>query len=127
LTRWRYAAATDTGLVRQSNQDAIYVDDRLAMVADGMGGHAAGEVASAMAIDLIRDGFDVRSTVEGLYDAISAANLAVLKNAREDPAHFGMGTTVIAVGLTTDGGGVTSPTLFAVIVAQLAQCPVATS
>jgi serine/threonine protein phosphatase PrpC len=112
LTRWRYAAATDTGLVRQSNQDAIYVDDRLAMVADGMGGHAAGEVASAMAIDLIRDGFDVRSTVEGLYDAISAANLAVLKNAREDPAHFGMGTTVIAVGLTTDGGGVTSPTLF---------------
>ena len=112
MTRWRYAAATDTGLVRQSNQDAIYVDDRLAMVADGMGGHAAGEVASAMAIDLIRDGFDVRSTVEGLYDAISAANLAVLKNAREDPAHFGMGTTVIAVGLTTDGGGVTSPTLF---------------
>jgi serine/threonine protein phosphatase PrpC len=112
LTRWRYAAATDTGLVRQSNQDAIYVDDRLAMVADGMGGHAAGEVASAMAIDLIRDGFDVRSTVEGLYDAISAANLAVLKNARDDPAHFGMGTTVIAVGLTTDGGGVTSPTLF---------------
>jgi serine/threonine protein phosphatase PrpC len=112
LTRWRYAAATDTGLVRQSNQDAIYVDDRLAMVADGMGGHAAGEVASAMTIDLIRDGFDVRSTVEGLYDAISAANLAVLKNAREVPAHFGMGTTVIAVGLTTDGGGVTSPTLF---------------
>jgi serine/threonine protein phosphatase PrpC len=112
LTRWRYAAATDTGLVRQSNQDAIYVDDRLAMVADGMGGHAAGEVASAMTIDLVRDGFEVRPTVEGLYNAINAANLAVLKNAREDPAHFGMGTTVIAVGLTSDGDGVTSPTLF---------------
>lgn len=112
MTRWRYAGATDTGLVRQSNQDAIYVDDRLAMVADGMGGHAAGEVASAIAIDLIRDGFEANPTVEGLYHAINAANLAVLDNARDIPDHFGMGTTVIVVGLTRDGEGVTSPTLF---------------
>ncbi len=112
MTRWRYAAATDTGLVRQSNQDAIFVDDRLAMVADGMGGHAAGEVASGMAIDLIRDGFEERPTVEGLYTAINGANLAVLRNAREIPSRFGMGTTVIAIGLTVDGDGVTTPTLF---------------
>ena len=112
MTRWRYAGATDTGLVRQSNQDAFFVDDQLAMVADGMGGHAAGEVASAMAIDLIRDAFEIRPTVEGLYNAINAANTAVLSNAREDPSHFGMGTTVIAIGLTRDGDGVTSPTLF---------------
>jgi serine/threonine protein phosphatase PrpC len=112
LTRWRYAGATDTGLVRQSNQDAIYVDETLAMVADGMGGHAAGEVASAMATELIRDGFKTNPTVEGLYHAINAANMAVLSDARHNPDHFGMGTTVIAVGLTRDGEGVTSPTLF---------------
>ena len=111
MTRWRYAEATDTGLVRQSNQDAVYVDGSLAIVADGMGGHAAGEVASEMTITLIRDGFAQNSTVEGLYNAINEANISVLNDAREDPSHFGMGTTVIAVGLTHDEEGVISPTL----------------
>jgi len=112
LTQWRFAGATDTGLVRRSNQDAVYVDDSLALVADGMGGHAAGEVASAIAIEMIKLGFASRPTVEGLYNAINEANLAVLADARENPEHFGMGTTVIAVGLTRDSEGVTSPTLF---------------
>jgi serine/threonine protein phosphatase PrpC len=112
LTHWRYAGATDTGLVRQSNQDAIYVDDQLAMVADGMGGHAAGEVASAMAIEIIRDEFEVKPTVEGLYNAINTANREVLHDAGGNPEHFGMGTTVIAIGLTRDADGMTSPTLF---------------
>ena len=112
MTQWRFAGATDTGLVRRSNQDAIYVDDSLALVADGMGGHAAGEVASALTIEMIKMGFANRPTVEGLYNAINEANLAVLSDARENPEHFGMGTTLIAVGLTRDGDGVTSPTLF---------------
>jgi protein phosphatase len=111
LTHWRYAEATDTGLVRQSNQDAIYVDDSLAIVADGMGGHAAGEVASEMTIELLRSGFAGDQSVEGLYNAINAANISVLNDARENPNHFGMGTTVIAIGLTVDDEGVTSPTL----------------
>jgi serine/threonine protein phosphatase PrpC len=111
LTHWRYAEATDTGLVRQSNQDAIYVDDSLAIVADGMGGHAAGEVASEMTIELLRSGFATDQSVEGLYNAINAANISVLNDARENPNHFGMGTTVIAIGLTVDDEGVTSPTL----------------
>ena len=112
MTRWRYAAATDTGLVRQSNQDAIFVDSELAIVADGMGGHAAGEVASSMTIELVCQGFEENPTVEGLYNAVNQANLSVLRDARENPEHFGMGTTVIAIGLTVDDFGVTSPTLF---------------
>jgi len=111
LTHWRHAEATDTGLVRQSNQDAVYVDDLLAIVADGMGGHAAGEVASEMTIEMLRAGFVENQTVEGLYNAINAANITVLNDARDNPNHFGMGTTVIALGLTVDDEGVTSPTL----------------
>ena len=111
MTHWRHAEATDTGLVRQSNQDAVYVDDSLAIVADGMGGHAAGEVASEMTIELLRTGFAENRTVEGLYEAINTANITVLNDARENPNHFGMGTTVIALGLTVDDEGVTSPTL----------------
>jgi PPM family protein phosphatase len=112
LTSWRYAAATDTGLVRETNQDAVYVDDILALVADGMGGHAAGEVASEITIELVRDEFHKRPTVEGLYMAIEAANRAIIADARDNPQRFGMGTTVIAVGLTRDNDGVVSPTLF---------------
>jgi protein phosphatase len=111
LTHWRHAEATDTGLVRQSNQDAVYVDESLAIVADGMGGHAAGEVASEMTIELLRDAFAQDQTVEGLYNAINAANITVLNDARENPNHFGMGTTVIVLGLTVDAEGVRSPTL----------------
>jgi protein phosphatase len=112
LTSWRYAAATDRGLVRETNQDAVYADDILAIVADGMGGHAAGEVASEITIELVRDEFHKRSTVEGLYMAIEAANRAIIADARDNPQRFGMGTTVIAVGLTRDNDGVVSPTLF---------------
>ncbi|MEO9181168.1 MAG: PP2C family serine/threonine-protein phosphatase [Acidimicrobiales bacterium] len=111
MTHWRYAEATDTGLVRQSNQDAVFVDDSLAIVADGMGGHAAGEVASEMTIQLLREGFRADSSVDGLYNAINTANVSVLNDARDNPNHFGMGTTVIALGLTLDDEGVSSPTL----------------
>jgi protein phosphatase len=111
LTRWRYAAATDTGLVRQTNQDALYADGSLAIIADGMGGHAAGEVAAAISIDLIRSQFQQHPTVEGFIEAIQEANVAVVTDAKENPEHFGMGTTIIAVGLTYDINGVVSPTL----------------
>jgi protein phosphatase len=111
LTRWRYAAATDTGLVRQTNQDALFADGSLAIIADGMGGHAAGEVAAAISIDLIRNHFQEHSTVEGFIEAIQEANVAVVTDAKENPEHFGMGTTIIAVGLTHDVSGVVSPTL----------------
>jgi protein phosphatase len=111
LTRWRYAAATDIGLVRQTNQDALFADDTLAVIADGMGGHAAGEVAAAMSIDLVCEGFRKNQNVEGLVEAIQNANRAVVSDARANPEHFGMATTIIGVGLTYDLEGVISPTL----------------
>jgi protein phosphatase len=111
LTRWRYAAATDVGLVRETNQDAIFADDTLAIVADGMGGHAAGEVAAAMTVDAITTGFLQRPTVEGLLGAVEAANRDVLLDAKANPERFGMGTTVMVVGLTHDVAGVTTPTM----------------
>ena len=112
MTRWRYAAATDTGLVRETNQDAVFVDDSLAIVADGMGGHAAGEVASAMTVEAVCEGFLESPTVEGLHTAIETANESVLREAQENPDHFGMVTTGFSVGLTRDDSGVSSPTLF---------------
>ncbi len=111
MTHWRFAAATDTGLVRQTNQDAVYVDDNVAIIADGMGGHAAGEVAAALAIDAVRQGYLENPSVEGLVESIQYANRVVVADAREHPEHFGMGTTVIAVGLTHDLHGRVSPTL----------------
>jgi PPM family protein phosphatase len=111
LTRWRYAAATDIGLVRQTNQDSVYVDHALAVVADGMGGHAAGEVAAEIAVATVREGYYADQSVEGLVEAVQEANAAIVRDARETPEHFGMGTTVIAVGLTFDYAGNASPTL----------------
>ncbi|HTB09650.1 MAG TPA: PP2C family serine/threonine-protein phosphatase [Acidimicrobiales bacterium] len=111
MTRWRHAAATDMGLVRATNQDALYADDSLAIIADGMGGHAAGEVAAAISIDLVRERFHEHQSVEALVDSIQEANTVVVTDARENPEHFGMGTTVIAVGITYDLNGVGTPTL----------------
>ena len=111
MTRWRYAAATDVGLVRETNQDAVFADDSLAIVADGMGGHAAGEVASAMTVEAVYNGFLRRPTIEGLLGAVETANRDVLADAKANPDRFGMGTTVIAVGLTQDSAGVTTPTM----------------
>ena len=51
----RYAAKSDVGLVRQGNEDSGYVGPRLLLVADGMGGHAAGELASALAVATVAD------------------------------------------------------------------------
>ena len=111
MTRWRYAAASDVGLVRETNQDALFVDDSIAVVADGMGGHAAGEIASAMTVEALYNGYLERPTIEGLLSAVQIANRHVLSDARTNPERFGMGTTVIIVGLTLDPSGVTTPTL----------------
>ncbi|MHB1905889.1 MAG: PP2C family protein-serine/threonine phosphatase [Acidimicrobiales bacterium] len=111
MTRWRYAAATDIGLVRRTNQDAVYVDGDLAVVADGMGGHAAGDVAAQIAVETVREGYRADESVEGLVAAVERANAAVVRDAKANPERFGMGTTLLAVAITYDYSGAASPTL----------------
>ncbi len=89
----RIGARTDVGRVRAGNEDSLLVSDdgRLIVVADGMGGHQGGEVASATAVATLRAEIEAGRSVE---DAVVAANRAVLERADGDPKLRGMGTTV---------------------------------
>ncbi len=88
-------AATDTGQVRDGNEDSYLVDRRLHLfaIADGMGGHRAGEVASATALDGLQAAVDSGVSVA---DAVGRANTAVWDKASADTSLAGMGTTLTA-------------------------------
>jgi protein phosphatase len=113
VTPIRVFAASDVGQVRTVNQDSYFTGPvpedstathgMLLLVADGMGGHAAGEVASTLAIETIfsnyyteeLDGDD--DPIPALRRAFQAANQAILAAGRRDHRHFGMGTTCTAL------------------------------
>jgi len=96
----RAAAATDVGNLRDNNQDdLLVVDDALFVVADGMGGHVAGEVASREAVDAMRSAYPRPGSSEDLRQAVRDANAAVWQRGADDPSYRGMGTTVTAVGV----------------------------
>ncbi len=108
MTSLRAGAVTDVGRVRTNNEDHLFVGDSLFAVADGMGGHAAGEVAALVAIDTLRAAFAENPTAQGLIDATRAANTNVLARSQADAATRGMGTTVCAAALVAnDDGGQT--------------------
>lgn len=101
----RYAVRSDVGLLREGNEDSAYAGPHLLAVADGMGGHAAGEVASAAAITTLAplDGEDPGpDLVNALADAVATANLRLQELIISDPAIEGMGTTLTAL-LWADG------------------------
>ncbi len=110
-----FAGASDVGKVRQHNEDSFAIDPthNLMMVCDGMGGHAAGEVASRIGIETITQFFNLHdlTTFESeafsypeaitpsgklLAGAIAVANHRIIEHARNVPGQTGMGTTVVA-------------------------------
>ena len=95
-------SATDVGRVRTGNEDAYLVDEGIGLlaVADGMGGHQAGEVASSTALEALRAAV---TGGEQLRDAIVRANDAVWEKSGADEGLRGMGTTLTA-GTMAAGG-----------------------
>jgi protein phosphatase len=96
-----YAALSDVGRVRRNNEDSAYAGPHLLLLADGMGGAAAGEVASAAAVQVIRrldtatiTGEDM---IEALAGAVHRANERLSELVEEDPEREGMGSTVTAL------------------------------
>jgi serine/threonine protein phosphatase PrpC len=96
----RYSARSDRGLVRQNNQDAVYAGPRLLALADGMGGHAAGEVASSLVISALAPldeddpGDDLLAE---LREATVEGNAAITRHVADAPDLEGMGTTLTAI------------------------------
>lgn len=96
---FRYAALTDTGLRRSNNQDSGYASDRLLVIADGMGGAAAGDLASSETLAEIR-ALDTEldtDALTALRQAVNRANQRLGRLIDEDPAVEGMGTTLEAM------------------------------
>jgi protein phosphatase len=87
--------ATDIGQVRERNEDAYLVEAPLYAVADGMGGHRGGEVASQLALETLSGSFG--SSNAPLATQIAAANEEVFARSAEDPSVSGMGTTLTAI------------------------------
>jgi PPM family protein phosphatase len=95
-----YAARSDVGLVREGNEDSGYAGPRLLAVADGMGGHAAGEVASAIVIATLAaldEDVPGSGLLDALEEAVQRANSQVREIVAGDPALQGMGTTLTAL------------------------------
>lgn len=112
--RWEYAGKSDIGKVRQGNEDALFASEErgVFIVADGMGGHVAGEVASQIVTETVGPGVS-QALEEGLEGAelenrvlelIEEANRAILERADIEPEKRGMGTTLTLLALVPDKG-----------------------
>ena len=105
VTRVNAAAASDRGRMRTGNEDRHYVDaDRgVFLVVDGVGGHAAGEVAAAIAVDVITQRLErpIGTPAQRVREAIALANNEILRQAERSPAHAGM-TCVLTLALLTE-------------------------
>lgn len=105
----RYVARSDVGLVREGNEDSGYAGPRLLVVADGMGGHAAGEVASTVVVETLsalEHTVDTSDPLTALEDAVHKANARLRGLVSEDRRLDGMGTTITAVLWAGDQVGI---------------------
>ena len=97
---WEWFGISDQGRVRQNNEDSYYAgSEGLFIVADGMGGAQAGELASRIAVDSLRDSLNGTPAPgpEMLRQAVLDANRRVMEAAAQDSSRAGMGTTLVAV------------------------------
>ncbi len=98
---FNYAARSDVGMVRSANQDSGYAGSRLLAMADGMGGHAGGDIASstviAALVDLDGEALGSAEASKALLQRITSANEELASMAKADPSLQGMGTTLIAI------------------------------
>lgn len=95
------AGLTDIGRKRKSNQDSIYMNPerRVYIVADGMGGHSGGDIASALAVKHLPDYLDKHATAKpdaALVASIKFTNQVIKKTAEDNPKLKGMGTTIVS-------------------------------
>ena len=107
--KWKYAGRSDVGKVRPGNEDAFFADNErgVYIVADGMGGHVAGEVASQIVTETvgpgvchaIGEGLRAAELEERILDLIEQANQAILERAESEPEKRGMGTTLTLLAL----------------------------
>jgi protein phosphatase len=96
----KWGASTDTGMVRQQNEDSFLAEENLFVVADGMGGHNAGEVASALAVTTLKSGGRMGiNTMEQFRELVLAANTAIYTASLDDNSQSGMGTTLTALSI----------------------------
>ena len=100
-----HGVATDVGRVRQHNEDSARVAGTIFVVADGMGGHAAGEVASGIATDALME-LAERPVLQAhdIVEQLAEANRRILESAARHPEQTGMGTTVSGIALVSGGG-----------------------
>ena len=96
----KWGASTDVGMVRQQNEDSFLAEETLFVVADGMGGHNAGEVASALAVTTLKAGARLGiDTTEDFRELVQQANSAIYTASLDDSTQSGMGTTVTALSI----------------------------
>jgi serine/threonine protein phosphatase PrpC len=96
----KYAVRSDRGLVRSNNEDSVYAGPRLLAIADGMGGHAAGEVASKIVIGTLEpldEDRPIADLIGTMRDVVGDANAALAHSVDSDPQLEGMGTTLTAI------------------------------
>lgn len=103
MTTLDAAGVTHPGQVRAQNQDTYFVSVDLVLIADGMGGYAGGEVAAAIAAEVVETSFVGHATPTGLETAVLDANRRIFERGVE-PGLEGMGTTLVAAGLVLSGG-----------------------
>lgn len=96
--------ATDVGRLRENNEDALWVSEHCLVVCDGMGGHVAGEVAAALAVETIKSfPFGAREPKQEVLAAIAKAQARLLTEANQNAHYQGMGSTITLAWISEPG------------------------